>query len=201
MAYSPWLQPNKTSGNGNDTITVQAVQQNTGRNARQTTLTFKAADCDDVLRTILQKGKAETSSIQDTATVIKAGGKVTISGVSNSQRLTFSLGTGDLNIVLPEKYTVNGMPVDNDTDIAGDPGATAEYDFSIQLTVDANLTLDPMSRQIIVTDAAGTPHVCTLTIAAGDAYLRVSPETVELPWDGSTSASFNVESNTNWQIV
>ena len=67
MSYANWLQPNKTSGSGNDTVNVSALTSNTGRNSRSTTVTFKAANCDDVLRTVLQQGKPETSAIQSTA--------------------------------------------------------------------------------------------------------------------------------------
>lgn len=201
MAYSDWLQPSKTSGSGNDTVNVLAKSQNTGRVARQTTLIFRAANCDDVMRTVLQKGKAETSSIQDSAAVEQMGGVVTLTGVSNSSALTFELGAGTLPLTLPETYMVNGLQIANGAAIAGDPGATAEYEFSISFPVAENTTIDEMSRQVIVTDAAGAKHTCVITIAAGEAYLRVSPATIELPWDGATSASFAVESNTNWQIV
>lgn len=200
MAYSSWLQPSKTQGSGNDTVNVSALSNNTGRNARQTTVTFKAANCDDVLRTVMQKGKAETSSIQSTAASEKAGGTVTITGKSNSSKLTFSLGTGALAITLPTSYTVNGTSTNNGAAIAGDPGATEEYDFSVQFAVPENTEVESKSRQIIVTDNAGNAYTCTLTLAAGDAYLTVSPESVEIPWDASSSASFTVTSNTNWSI-
>lgn len=89
MAYANWLQPSKTSGSGNDTVNVSALSSNTGRNSRSTTVTFKAANCDDVLRTVLQQGKPETSAIQATASSEKTGGTVTITGTSNSSKLTF----------------------------------------------------------------------------------------------------------------
>ena len=181
-------------------MNVSALSNNTGRNARQTTVTFKAANCDDVLRTVMQKGKAETSSIQSTAASEKAGGTVTITGKSNSSKLTFSLGTGALAITLPTSYTVNGTSTNNGAAIAGDPGATEEYDFSVQFAVPENTEVESKSRQIIVTDNAGNAYTCTLTLAAGDAYLTVSPESVEIPWDASSSASFTVTSNTNWSI-
>lgn len=201
MAYSDWLQPSKTSGSGNDTVNVLAKSQNTGRVARQTTLTFRAANCEDVVRNVLQKGKAETSSIQDSAAVEQTGGVVTLTGVSNSSALTFELGTGTLPLTLPDTYTVNGLQIANGAAITGNPGATAEYAFSISFPVAENTSIDEMSRQVIVTDAAGAKHTCVITIAAGEAYLRVSPATIELPWDGAEGASFSVESNTNWQIV
>lgn len=201
MAYSSWLTPSKLSGSGNDTVNVSANANNTGRNARSTTVTFKAANCDDVLRTVLQQGKPETSSIQSTASAQKTGGTVTITGTSNSSQLTFSLGTGDLTLTLPSTYTAAGNSTNNGAAITGDPGAVQEFAFSIAFTVPANTDVDSKSRQIIVTDHAGNAHTCTLTLAAGDAYLTVSPSSVEIPWDASESKSFTVESNTNWTIV
>lgn len=200
MAYSSWLTPSKTSGSGNDTVNVSANANNTGRNSRSTTITFSAANCDDVLRTVVQAGKAETTTIQATATATKAGGTVTITGTSNSSKLTFSLGTGDLSITLPSTYTAAGNSTNNGAAITGDPGATQEYTFSIAFTVAENTSISSLSKQIIVTDNGGHTATCTLTQAAGDAYLTVTPASVEIPWDGATSASFSVSSNTNWTV-
>ena len=57
--------------------------------------------------------------------------------------------------------------------------------------------------QLIVTDNAGNTATCTITQAAGDATLSVSPASVQLDWNAATegtSASFTVASNTNWTI-
>lgn len=201
MAYANWLQPSKTSGSGNDTVNVSALSSNTGRNSRSTTVTFKAANCDDVLRTVLQQGKPETSAIQATASSEKTGGTVTITGTSNSSKLTFSLGTGTLPLTLPTSYTAAGISTNNGAAITGDPGATQEYNFSIAFTVPANEDIDSKTRQIIVTDNAGNAYTCTLTLAAGDAYLTVSQPSGDIPWDASSSVSITVESNTNWTVV
>lgn len=201
MAYANWLQPSKTSGSGNDTVNVSALSSNTGRNSRSTTVTFKAANCDDVLRTVLQQGKPETSAIQATASSEKTGGTVTITGTSNSSKLTFSLGTGTLPLTLPTSYTAAGISTNNGAAITGDPGATQEYNFSIAFTVPANEDIDSKTRQIIVTDNAGNAYTCTLTLAAGDAYLTVSQPSGDIPWDASSSVSITVTSNTNWSVV
>ena len=201
MAYANWLQPSKTSGSGNDTVNVSALSSNTGRNSRSTTVTFKAANCDDVLRTVLQQGKPETSAIQATASSEKTGGTVTITGTSNSSKLTFSLGTGTLPLTLPTSYTAAGISTNNGAAITGDPGATQEYNFSIAFTVPSNEDIESKSRQIIVTDNAGNAYTCTLTLAAGDAYLTVSQPSGDIPWDASSSVSITVESNTNWTVV
>lgn len=201
MAYASWLSPSKTSGSGNDTVNVSALTSNTGRNARSTTVTFKAANCEDVARTVNQLGKPETSAIQSTAASEKTGGTVTITGTSNSSKLTFSLGTGDLTLTLPASYTAGGVSTTNGAAISGDPGATQEYTFSIAFTVPSNTSTSAQSRQIIVTDNAGTAHTCTLTLAAGDAYLTVSSVSGDIPWDASSNVSFTVTSNTNWTVV
>ena len=200
MAYSNWLQPDKLSGNGNDTVNVSALSNNTGRNSRSTQVTFSAADCADVVRTVLQAGKPETTTMQSTAAATQAGGTVTISGTSNSSKLTFTLGTGDLSITLPSSYTAGGITTNNGASISGDPGAAQEFAFSIAFSVSANVSTSSKSKQVIVTDNAGNTATCTLTQAAGAAYLTVTPNSVEIPWDASESKSFTVQSNTNWTI-
>ena len=200
MAYANWLTLSKLSGSGNDTVNASANASNTGRNARSTTVTFSAANCENVVRTVVQKGKPETTAMQASAAVPQAGGTVTLTGTSNSKNLTFSLGTGDLQLTLPANFTANGVQTANGADITGDPGASAEYNFSIQFSVPGNTSITAKSRQVIVTDDGGNAHTCTITIAAGDAYLTVSPASVELEWDGSNSESFTVQSNTNWTV-
>lgn len=200
MAYSSWLTPDKLSGNGNDTVNVSANSTNTGRNPRSTNITFSAADCEDVVRTVMQAGKPETTTMQATAAATQQGGTVTISGTSNSSKLTFTLGTGDLSLTLPTKYTAAGVQTNNGAAIAGDVGATQEFAFSIAFSVGENTSTSSKSKQIIVTDNGGHTATCTLTQAAGAAYLTVSAASGDLPWDASTSVSFTVESNTNWTI-
>ena len=205
MAYSEWLVPSKTSGSGNDTVNVTAGSDNTGRNARSTNMTFKAANCEDVVRQVTQAGKPEFVSIAGTAAIDKTGGTITISGVSNSKKLTFSLASGGtLVLTLPANYTANSVSTANGAAISGDPGASAEYAFSIQFAnVGANPDITAKSVQLIVTDDAGHTATCTITQAAGDPTLSVSPASVTLDWNAyseSTSASFTVTSNTNWTI-
>lgn len=205
MAYASWLVPSKVSGSGNDTVNVSAGSNNTGRNARTTTVTFKAANCSDVERTVSQSGKPEFVTIDSTKSVAKGGvTTLTISGTSNSSKLTFSLGTGELTLTLPSSYTANSTSTNNGAAIAGDPGASSEYAFSIAFAnIAANPTTEARSRQLIVTDNAGTTATCTITQAAGDATLSVSPASVTLDWNSyseSTSESFTVTSNTNWTV-
>ena len=206
MAYAQWLIPSKTQGSGNDTVNVTAGADNTGRNSRQTTMTFKAANCPDVERTVIQAGKPEFVTIESAKSVDKAGvATLTISGVTNSSKLTFALASGgSLPLTLPSSYNANSVSTDNGAAISGDPGATQEFPFSIAFTsIGANPTIAARSVQLIVTDNAGNTATCTITQAAGDATLSVSPASVQLDWNAATaetSASFTVTSNTNWTI-
>lgn len=200
MAYSSWLTPDKLSGNGNDTVNVSANSNNTGRNPRSTNITFSAVDCEDVVRTVMQAGKPETTTIQSSAAATQQGGTVTLTGTSNSSKLTFSLGTGDLSLTLPSTYKAAGVTTNNGAAIAGDIGATQEFTFTIVFTVGENTSTSSKSKQVVVTDNGGHAATCTLTQAAGAAYLNVSAASGDLPWDASTSVSFTVTSNTNWAI-
>lgn len=199
MAKASWLNVNPATGSGNKEVSVSSASEHTGRTARTTVLTFKAANCADVTRTVAQAGKPEYVDIDDTAASEKTGKVVTISGLSNSAKLTFTLGTGDLAITLPSTYTANSVTTDNGAAIAGDPGALAAYIFSIAVTVPANEDVEAKTRQIIVTDEGGHTDVCTLTLAAGEAYLRVAEGDINLDYQG-TAVSVSVESNTTWTV-
>lgn len=206
MAYASWLSPSKISGSGNDTVSVTAASNNTGRNVRSTTVTFSAANCSDVTRTVNQSGKPEFVTIESAKSVAKGGvSTLTITGTSNSSKLAFTLGNGDLTLTLPTKYTANSVEINNNTAITGDPGAAQEFAFSISFSnIAANPTISAKSKQLIVTDNAGNSSTCTITQAAGDATLSVSPASVTLDWDAATagtSASFTVTSNTNWTVA
>lgn len=206
MAYAQWLVPSKQSGSGNDTVNVTAGSNNTGRNSRSTNITFSASGVSDVVRQVTQAGKPEFVTIEATKSVSKSGvATLTITGTSNSSKLTFSLANGGtLALTLPSSYIANSVQTDNGVAITGDPGASAEYSYSIAFTnIAENVTIDALTAQLIVTDNAGNEATCTITQAAGDATLSVSPESVQLDWNAyseSTSSSFTVTSNTNWSV-
>lgn len=195
-----WIKVNPSQGSGSATVNVSSTSEHTGRVARSTILTWKAANVQDVVRTVNQAGKPEYVDIDDSATADKNGQNVAISGISNSARLTFSLGAGDLAITLPTSYTANSVATNNGSSISGDPGASAAYNFSITVNVPANNGITALSRQIIVEDGAGHRDTCTLTLAAGDAYLEVTLGDIELDYIG-TPVSVAVRSNTTWEVI
>lgn len=191
----------KDGGSGNGTVTASANSNNTGRNARQVVLTFSAVGVTPSDRTVIQRGKGEATSIQATAAAQKTGQTLTLTGTSNSSTLTFSKGTDNIGLTIPTTYLANTVQTNNGAAIAGDPGATAEYPFSIQFTVPANTDVDPKTCQIVVTDEGGNAYTCVITLAGGDAYLTVGQPSGELNWDSSNTVTVAVQSNTSWTIA
>ena len=201
MAYASWVTPNKTSGSGNDTVSWTG-SVHTGRSSRTTTATFSASGVESKTLTIIQAGKTEFVDVDNTATVAKTGGTVTISGTSNSSKLTFSLtGTDSIGLTLPASYTANSVSTSNGASITGDPGATQQYAFSITFTnIGANAGVTALTAQLTVTDNAGHTDTCTITQAAGDDPLSISPTTINLTAAGVADNSVTVTSNTSWSI-
>lgn len=200
MAKANWVAVDPSQGSGNKAVNVSSTSEHTGRNVRSSTLTITAANVEPVTVTVNQQGKTEyVQNSSDTVTANQEGQNVTIRGVSNSKKLTFSLGSGNLNVSLPSTYTAGGLSTNNGAEISGDPGATAEYAWSIVINVPTNENITELTRQIIVTDDGGNTDICVITQAAGSPYLRVDTNVVELSYQG-TPVSFNVESNTNWTI-
>ena len=200
MAYASWVEPNKTSGNGNDTVSWTG-SAHTGRSSRQTTATFSASGVDSKTLTIIQAGKTEFVNIDATASITKTGGTVTISGTSNSSKLTFSLtGTNGIGLTLPSTYTANSVSTNNGTAITGDPGASQQYAFSITFTgIEENTTIASLTSQLTVTDNNSHTATCDITQATGDPYLTISPTTINLTAAG-TAVNVSVSSNTSWSI-
>ena len=204
MAYASWASPNKTSGNGNDTVSWSA-SAHTGREARQTTATFAASGVESKVLTIIQSGKTEFVSFDSaTAAVDKAGGTLTITGTSNSSKLTFALtGTNGIGLTLPASYTANSVSTTNGAAITGDPGASQQYALSITFSnIGENTTISSKTSQLTVTPNSGSSAAvtCNITQAAGDAYLTISPNSITIPAAGTPAQSVSVSSNTNWSI-
>lgn len=199
MAKASWVKVDPSQGSGNATVNVSSLSEHSGRKVRTTILTWKAANVEDIQRTVKQAGKPEFVDIADSISADKEGKIVTIGGITNSQRLTFSFGIGDLVLTLPSTYNANSVSTNNGSIIDGDPGALSQFPFTISITVPANTEIAPKTRQLIVTDEAGNQDVCVITSAAGDAYVTVAEGDIELDYIGSPVA-LQILSNTNWTI-
>lgn len=133
--------------------------------------------------------------------VVKGGGAVVITGTSNSDKLTFTKGSG--NVITADitsvKYKVNtSTEITNGVAITGDPGAVAKYTFELTLSAAANTTISERTQQITVTSAGSKTATIQLKQAAGDAYLNLSTATITVPQTGSVT--IDVTTNTTFTV-
>lgn len=134
--------------------------------------------------------------------VDKGGGTITLTGKSNSQKITFSKASGDIieADLAAIKFTANGAGATSGTNISGDPGAKAKYSFSLALTAVANETIEARTQQIIATANGGQKATATLKQTAGDPFIEVAPTNIDVPQNGS-SVQVTVDTNTTFTVT
>ena len=195
---------NPGSGDGDQAVTVSGEKYD-GRVQR----TQKVEFCDESgsvkkAATINQAAVAEFVKIDPTASVGKGGGTVTIKGTSNSTKLTFSLtpdSTHTLMLKIPASYQAAGKTTDNGAVIANDPGATGTFIFSIVFSgIAANTNINELVNTLKVTAAGGQTAYTVITQTAGDPFLEIDKEVINLDANG-TPQTINVHSNIKWTVI
>ena len=189
------------SGSGDQAVSISGDKY-TGRLERTANLIVVTNGGVQKALVVNQAAAAESvTSDSPTATVAKTGGNVTITGKSNSTKLTFAATPAEengLTLQLPENYTAAGKQTANGAIIADDPGATGEFVWSITISnVPANVSIEELGAMLSVTAAGGQKAQVTITQAAGDSTLEIDKETINLDVNGSAQ-TVNVTSNDEW---
>lgn len=189
------------SGSGDQAVSISGDKY-TGRLERTANLIVVTNGGVQKALVVNQAAAAESvTSDSPTATVAKTGGNVTITGKSNSTKLTFAATPAEengLTLQLPENYTAAGKQTANGAIIADDPGATGEFVWSITISnVPANVFIEELVAMLSVTAAGGQKAQVTITQAAGDSTLEIDKETINLDVNGSAQ-TVNVTSNDEW---
>ena len=204
MAKPTWLSLNPTTGSGNGTI-VNTGTKHTGRVAREGTVTVTAVGVSTPKTyKVTQKPKAEFVEFTNGPEMAcnKEAGTLSITGKSNSSKLTFAFVGESYEVTLPATYTAAGKKTNNGTAIADDPGATAEYEFAIELSIPVNDTVDEINRTLKVTANGAQAAQIAIKQSAGDARIELEGLTdggIVLEADG-TAVSVDVVSNTTWTV-
>lgn len=195
---------NPGSGDGDQAVTVSSKKYE-GRVQRTQQVEF-GAESGGVKKTatINQAAAAEFVKIDPTASVGKGGGTVTIKGTSNSTKLTFSLIPGKthpLTLQIPASYQAAGKATRNGAVIADDPGATGGFAFSIVFSgIAANTNINDLVSTLKVTAAGGQTANTVITQTAGDPFLEIDKNVINLDANG-TPQTINVNSNIRWTIT
>ena len=161
------------SGSGNMAVNFSGDKY-TGRVQRSLNFTITTDGGVSKALVVNQEAATETVTVDSpSASVPKAGGTVTITGKSNSTKLTFtSAPTED-----------NGL---------------TEFVWSITIAdVPANVTVEELVATLTVTDNGGQNAQVTITQAAGDSTLELDKEVINLDVNG-TVQTVNVTSNDTW---
>ena len=202
MSKPLWLNVSPTSGSGNGTISNSA-SKHTGRVARTGIVTVTATGVSTPeTYNVTQTPSAEFVSFNDgdSMSVSKGGGTITIQGKSNSSKLTFAWVGESYEVELPAQYTAAGLSTNNGTAIAGDPGASSEFVFAIELEVPLNDTIEEVTRTLKVTaNSTNVTKQIAIVQAAGDPRISLSTNSITIDTNG-TAVSVNVSSNTTWTV-
>ena len=202
MSKPLWLNISPTSGSGNGIISNSA-SKHTGRVARTGVVTVTATGAStSETYTVTQTPSAEFVSFNDgdSMSVSKEGGIVTIQGKSNSSKLTFAWVGESYKAELPTNYTASGLSTNNGIAIAGDPGASAEFTFTVELEVPLNDTIEEVTRILKVTaNSTNVAKQIAIVQAVGDPRISLSTNSITLDTNG-TAISVNVISNTTWTV-
>ena len=130
---------------------------------------------------VVQAGKPEFVTVNNSAVAVdKKGETVTITGVSNTSKLSFSCPDNEVTF---SNYTANGASATNGVAIAGDPGASAQFAFSIPVTISANTTAS--SKRYTMTVTTESEEVATVVFTqvssdfTYDLTLTASPTSIQ----------------------
>lgn len=137
---------------------------------------------------VVQTGKPEFVTVNNSAVAVnKKGETITVTGISNTSKLSFSCPDSEVTF---NSYTANGASATNGVAIAGDPGASAQYAFSIPVTVSANTTASSKSYTLNVVTEGGQRTAVVLTQIASDftydLTLAASPTSIQASGGTST---------------
>lgn len=196
---------NPSSGSGDTTLQVKAEVVNRGNRLTQVaTFEVEGTGVAEKKQFIAYHiPAAEFIGFDNTKPAVdKGGGMITLTGVSNTAKITFSKGTGDIigADVAAIKFTTNGAEATSGVAIAGDPGAKAKYEFSLTLNAAGNETIEARTQQIIATANGGQKATATLHQTAGDPFIEVVPTSVNVPQDGS-AVQVTVDTNTTFTVT
>ena len=194
-----------STGSGDTTLQVKAEIANRGNRVAQiATFEVEGAGVTEKKRFVAKHLPADEFVEFDNKNpaVDKGGGTITLTGKSNTTKITFSKGIGDIikADIAAIKFIANGAEATNGTAITGDPGAKAKYSFSLTLTALANETIKPRTQQIIATSSGGQKATSTLNQTAGDPFIEVIPTSIDVPQNGST-VQVTVDTNTTFTVT
>lgn len=201
-SYLSWVPK---TGTGNAQIKINSVRPYTGRTDRSTTISGKIVGKTNAVRVIVTEKAADEFITPSglTINVAKGGETIHVTGKSNSKLLTFTWKT-NFGIAKVTSFKVNSSTIaTSGAAITGDPGATGEYTYDVNVVVPKNETITARSATLEIKGEGSTVvKTITITQALGDSYLYLNLQgtttaTVIIP-KGGGEQTLNILSNDEW---
>ena len=190
-AKPSWITLSAVEGTGNSQVDVTAPVYK-GRNGRSGLITVTVEDLTEDV-TLQQEGSTIWDVTTKSLAFVKTGEAKKFTGNSNLAAITFAVDS-DASWLTAGKLVVAKRQYNSGAEIEGDPGADNVYAFEITFTAAANPTVNTRSGHVTVN---GQKY--TVTQAAGDATLTVSPTALTFAAAGETK-QITITTNTAWTI-
>lgn len=191
-AKPSWITLSAVKGTGNSQVDVTAPVYK-GRNGRSGLITVAVEDLTEDV-TLQQKGSTIWDVTTQSLAFVKTGEAKKFIGNSNLASITFAVDSDASAWLTAGKLVVATKQYNSGAAIEGDPGASDVYSFEITFTAAANPTVRTRTGHITVN---GQKY--TVTQAAGDATLSVSPTALTFAAAGETK-QITITTNTAWTI-
>lgn len=191
-AKPSWITLSAVEGTGNSQVDVTAPIYK-GRSGRSGSITVTVEDLTKNV-TLQQKGSMIWDVTTKSLAFVKIGEAKKFTGNSNLASITFAVDSDASSWLTAGKLIVNEKEYNSGAEIEGDPGSDDVYAFEITFTAAANPTVNTRTGNITVN---GQKY--TVTQAAGDATLTVSPTALTFASAGETK-QITITTNTAWTI-
>lgn len=191
-AKPSWITLSAVKGTGNSQVDVTAPVYK-GRNGRSGLITVAVEDLTEDV-TLQQEGSTIWDVTTKSLAFVKTGETKKFTGNTNLASITFAVNSDASNWLTAGKLVVATKQYNSGAVIEGDPGASNVYSFEITFTAAANPTVSTRTGHITVN---GQKY--TVTQAAGDATLSVSPTSLTFAAAGETK-QIKITTNTAWTI-
>jgi len=178
LSDQTWLLVNPILGTGNGTITVTA-EKNPTVTERTAIVTVSADGVASQTVTVTQAAGAATLTVSPSTLEIGAegGSTATYNVVSNTMWETTS----------------------DQSWLSADPANSADNGM-VTVTAQANPTTSARTATVTVSATGVSSQTVLITQTAGEAYLSVSATVLNINASSGSSATFDVLSNTNWEV-
>ena len=187
-----WITLSAVEGTGNSQVNVTAPVYK-GRVGRSGSITVNVEDLTEDVA-IQQSGSNIWDVTTQSLAFVKTGEAKKFTGNANLASIAFAVDSDASNWLTAGKLVVATNQYNSGAAIKDDPGASNIYAFEITFTAAANPTVNTRSGHVTVN---GQKY--TVTQAAGDATLSVSPTALTFAAAGETK-QIKITTNTAWTI-